>query len=80
MIDSDSEQSDKENTDTGLEGEAKKTKRIYGIQQKRRIVAYATKNSVTEAHEYFNVPRTMRNRWKDGYFERETTKKGTKKA
>ena len=81
VIDSDSEQSDKENADTGLEGEAKKTKRIYGIQQKRRIVAYATKNSVTEAHEYFNVPRTTINRWmKDGYFERETTKKGTKKG
>ena len=63
MIDSDSEQSDKENTDTRLEGEVKKTKRIYTIQQKRRIAAYAMKNLVTDTHEHFNVPRATINRW-----------------
>ena len=41
-----------------LEPEAKKTKRVYTIQQKRRIVAYAKEHSTTEAHEYFSVPRT----------------------
>lgn len=61
-------------------GKAEKLiKRVYTLYQKRRIAAYARKNSVTGPTEHFHVPRTSINRWiKDGYFERKTTNKGTK--
>ncbi len=94
--DGDSEQSEQENepprdseagakkttsTDAEAGAEGTKTKRVYTVQQKKRIAAYAKKHSIAEAHEHFNVPRTTINRWmEDGYFERDTTKKGTKKG
>ena len=56
-------------------------KRVYTVRQKRQIAAYAKNNSVSGASQHYHVPRTTINRWmKDGYFERETTKKGTKKG
>ena len=80
---SDSEQENEQPTELQPEAdvEATKTRRVYTIQQKKRIVAYAKKHSVMDAHRYFSVPRTTINRWmEDGYFQRDTTKRGTKRG
>ena len=59
----------------------KKTKRAYTVDQKERIVAYSSRHSVIQASKYFDVPRTTILRWTtDGYFTRDTTKKGNKKG
>ena len=64
-----------------VEVESKKTKGVYTIQQKRRIVAYAKEQSIADAYDYFSVPQTTINRWMvDGYFQRETTKRDNKKG
>ena len=55
----------------------KKSKRLYILQQKKRVVALAKSKFVTAAVEHFKIPRTTINRWmKDGYFEHERTKGG----
>ena len=80
---SDSEQENEQPTELQPEAdvEATKTRRVYTIQQKKRVVAYAKKHSVMDAHRYFSVPRTTINRWmEDGYFQRDTTKRGTKRG
>ena len=56
-------------------------KRLYNTKQKRIIVAYAKQHSFAAATQKFSVPRSTIGRWMiDGYFERDTTKRGVKKG
>ena len=57
------------------------TRRVYTVDQKKKIVVYAKENSLAGAQEHFDVPRTTISRWMvDGYFQRNTTKKGVKRG